>query len=366
MQRFADVLHRIQPERSLNIWRGSGGVRAQKTARRNCRDGKVTTAAKRVSKGCGCAAMPLAHGIVQRQRLLRAQDDAGEVVIGKFGTDARQVGDNGDAMPTQQLSRPQAGKLQQLRRVESTGCDNDFSVCLCGVFHAPGFVLDSGRTLPVKHNARRERVRNNLQVGAIAYRREIGCGGGTANAVPHGCLVKPRAFLFCAVEIRVAWIAGFHGGIDPCLRQRVAVAQIRHAKWPARPVPFVSTTLVIFSLAKVRQYVIKAPARIAQLPPVIEILLLTADINEAVDGTRTAQHAPARRDNIAACAMRLRFGLVAPVKTPVAEKPRVAQRNAQPRMRAVRPGFEQQHFVFTICGEAVCQNAASAAGATAR
>ena len=176
-------------------------------------------------------------------------------------------------------------------------------------------------------------------------------------------MIKACALLLRPVEVGIAWIAALLRGLDKCDGKRMAVAQIGNTQRPAGAVPCIGTALVILGLSEVRQHVVKAPAHIAERAPLIEVLLLAAYVDQAVDRTRTADDAAARRDDVAAVTVGLRLGVVTPVETPVGKKLAVAQWNAQPRMTAVRPRFEQQHAMFAGCCQPVRQYTASAAGA---
>ena len=59
---------------------------------------------------------------------------------------------------------------------------------------------------------------------------------------------------------------------------------------PAVCVQFVGPALLILGAPEIGQHILERPAGIAELPPVIKILVLTADIKEAVDRARSAQH----------------------------------------------------------------------------
>ena len=59
--------------------------------------------------------MGAAHLIVERNPLLQPNNHARLIVILQIATDFRRVGDDGNAEPAQQISRADAGELQQLR-----------------------------------------------------------------------------------------------------------------------------------------------------------------------------------------------------------------------------------------------------------
>src|SRR5262249_50285362 len=92
---------------------------------------------------------------------------------------------------------------------------------------------------------------------------------------------------------------------------------------------------------EVGQHVGGRPARIAQLPPVIVVLVLAADIDHAVDRTRPAQYLAARPVDRAVVGAGIWFRLEHPVHRLVRERLAVAKRNMDPEIRALAAGFEQ-------------------------
>ena len=111
----------------------------------------------------------------------------------------------------------------------------------------------------------------------VAHRR------AAAPAAARGGLEIARAFLARAVEIVVAREARLLGGCDEGVAQRMRLALIGDGERSARAVEGVGAALLVLSLAEIGQHILIAPTDIAELAPMIEILLLAADIDEAVD-----------------------------------------------------------------------------------
>src|SRR5262249_44132108 len=124
----------------------------------------------------------------------------------------------------------------------------------------------------------------------------------------------------------------------------------------------VGAAFVILGHTEIGKHVLVAPACVAELAPVVEVFGLTADVDQSIDGARSAESLAARRYDIAAVAFRLRFGLVAPVVSLVGEELAVAERDMQPGILVGRACFEQQHAVAPRLGQSVRENATSAAG----
>src|SRR5215218_218744 len=105
---------------------------------------------------------------------------------------------------------------------------------------------------------------------------------------------------------------------------------VRYRKRTTCPMQIVGATLLIFRLAKVGQHVVKTPAGIAELPPVVEILRLPANVEQAVNRARSAQHFSARLDDLPVVELGFRLGIVEPVHFGVAEQLAVAERDVDP------------------------------------
>ena len=66
--------------------------------------------------------------------------------------------------------------------------------------------------------------------------------------------------------------------VDERLAQRMRLAHIAHRERPADAVQLVLAALLVLGAAEIRQHVGEAPAGIAELAPVIEVLRLPADV----------------------------------------------------------------------------------------
>jgi hypothetical protein len=85
-------------------------------------------------------------------------------------------------------------------------------------------------------------------------------------------------------------------------------------------VEFICAAFIIFCLAEVREDVIETPTGIAKLAPMVEILRLSADIDQSVDRTGPTKNLAARRDDLPIVALGLRLGYVTPIESVIGEK----------------------------------------------
>jgi len=227
----------------------------------------------------------------------------------------------------------------------------------------PASCSRAGRAPALEHEAGGQRLGLDAQVGAVARRREVGLGGAAAQAAVRGELVVARAFLHRAVEVLGARHAGLPGAFDEGLDQLVPRADVRHLERPVAAVELARAALVALGTHEVGQHLVVAPARVAERGPVVVVLALAADVDQAVDRARAAQRLAARPVDAAAVHVGIGIGLEAPVVDRAPHGLAVADRQVDPRRAVARPGLEQQHARGRVLAQARGQNAAGRAGA---
>ena len=115
-------------------------------------------------------------------------------------------------------------------------------------------------------------------------------------------LQRTDAFLLGAVEIGVELDSP--ASCAPAMKASCSswsVAQVGDAERAAGAVILVGAALLVLGLAEIRQHVVIGPAGIAELAPQVEILLLAADVDQAVDRGRPAEHLAARPVRCGGC-----------------------------------------------------------------
>ncbi len=142
----------------------------------------------------------------------------------------------------------------------------------------------------------------------------------------------------------------------------MGLAHIGDGERAAGSVQRIGAAFLVLGLAKVRQHILEGPAGIAELPPVVEILVLAADIEQAVDGTRAAEHFAARLNDFAVVQFGFRLRCVAPIDPGVVEQFAKAERNVNPDVAVGAAGLQQQYAMTAGCGETIGENATSRAG----
>src|SRR5579872_1853791 len=105
---------------------------------------------------------------------------------------------------------------------------------------------------------------------------------------------------------------------------------IRNRQRATDAVIIVGAAALVFGLLEIGQDIVIAPALIAVLPPAIIVLVLAADIKQAVDRTRAAQNLAARLKHVPSVQARLRLGLIHPVDRLFLEQPAITKRHVNP------------------------------------
>src|SRR5581483_10244118 len=96
-------------------------------------------------------------------------------------------------------------------------------------------------------------------------------------------------FLFRSVEIVGARNAGLLRRFDKSFAKRMRLADIGNRQWTPGTMKLVSAALLILGALEVGEDILERPAGIAELAPVIVVLVLAADIEKPIDRTGTAQ-----------------------------------------------------------------------------
>ncbi len=136
------------------------------------------------------------------------------------------------------------------------------------------------------------------------------------------------------------------------------LGRVGHAERPAGAVEFAGAARLVFGALEVGQHVGRRPAGVAELAPQVEILVLAADVDHAVDAGRTAEHLAARPEDAPAVGAGIGLGLIAPVHRGVGKGLAVAKRDVDPAVAVLAAGFQQHDARRGIFGQARGHDAA--------
>ena len=137
---------------------------------------------------------------------------------------------------------------------------------------------DAGGAATFHNQPKRLRAGEDMKVRTPLGGFQEGGGAAAAAAVPHGHLKVTDAFLVFAVVIIIALVAEPLGSIDPGINHRTGDPAFRHVERTACTSHLGWTTLPVFCTAEQRHNIVPAPADIAKLAPLVEILRLATNI----------------------------------------------------------------------------------------
>src|SRR5262252_4116324 len=179
----------------------------------------------------------------------------------------------------------------------------------------------------------------------------------------RGQLEITGAFLGGPVEIVVARKARLLRGRNESLAQRMRFAHVGNRERPADPMQRILAARLVLAAAKIREHILEAPAGIAELAPMIEVRRLAADVEQAIDRARPAQHFPPRLDDLPVVELDLRLRGIEPIDLTVGEQLAVAERDVDPEMAVMAARLQQENAMATRGGQTIGENAASASSA---
>lgn len=136
-------------------------------------------------------------------------------------------------------------------------------------------------------------VRQDPEIGAPARGVQIGAGCRPAASAFHLALIEAHTFLPRAVEIAVARNARGDEGLDDRIADRVAERNVASVQRATRGMPFVVQIDLVLQSEEIGQHFVEVPAGRTCSGPRVVVGMLTADVDEPVDGRGAAEHAAA-------------------------------------------------------------------------
>ena len=277
--------------------------------------------------------------------------------------------DGGDPRRLQPLGVSDAGKVQDLRRLDGPGAQQDLAVGQGRLHLAPlaEHVVDADGAPLLDANAGGAGPGLDGQVRALAHhRREIGLGRAPPATVADGHLIAAEALLLGPVEVVGQAMARLGTGLDDAAVEGMTLRPLPPADMQRalasmeRGVP----VLIAFGLAEIGQHVRIGPARQPHLPPLVIVPGMAADIDHAVDRRGAAQPLAPGPPQPAVVHVRLRLGPEAPVEVVlVLDQLPHAQRHAHQDGGVGTPGLQQQDLGVRVFGESGREHAAGASAA---
>jgi hypothetical protein len=295
--------------------------------------------------------------IVQRglRRLERVDDGQMILEVSAHGGVSDQ---RGHAVRGEQRARTHARELQQLRRIDGAGAQDDFPIGHGDLLRPIAGPLDAGGTAFAHADFTHPRVRFELEVVAAQRGSQECVGGRSPLAVSNGHLVRAQAFGVRTVEIVGHRQIQLGGRAQPIAAHGMQVRRdIFHIQGAPRQgvARRVDAPLGFF---EARPYVVPAPAHIAHGAPILEIRRHTAAIHQCIDRARAAHHPAARPIHGPPAESRDGAGLVFPIHRRIGKSASVTDRRLDPETCVGTAGLQDEHAVPSVRGEPIREYAA--------
>jgi hypothetical protein len=219
--------------------------------------------------------------------------------------------------------------------------------------------VHTGDAIAVEHQAERERVADDREVVSTARRLEEHRRGAAAEAVLHVGLIEAGAFLLGAVEVvGDGDLAMRRARLDERARGRLKLRRIADRKQAVAAVKLRGAAHVGLGALEVRQHVGVAPARIAELFPLVVVVAVAADVDERVEAAGAADHLAARPVHLAIVDVRLRLRVELPVERAPPQRLVHARRADLERAVLRRAGLDQDDLARGLLREPMREHAA--------
>jgi hypothetical protein len=263
-------------------------------------------------------------------------------------------------MRAQNLGRADTGQHQQLGRIDGAGAYQHFARCGDATHLRSIEDVHPDRPVVVEHDAQGPRLRDHVQIAPRHRRPQIGIRGVAANTVADRQVVQAGTVAPLAVEVLVAVVSASHCSVDECARNGVRDLRRRHCERPARPMPCGPAEDMVLRSDEVGQHVAPAPAWVAEIAPVVEVVRVAPYDDHGVDRARSTQTLAALAENAAQRVAGLHCGRVGPVHLAVPEQ-RPLVRLAYHGRIGIATGLDQRHPAARVFRQAGGQHAAGRA-----
>ena len=237
-----------------------------------------------------------------------------------------------DAQRSQTLALADARELEQLRRIDRPSAKDDLAPGADGS-PSPALVeFDGNRPLALEQDLAGERAGFDPEVRAGHCRVEIGDCGRAALAVADVDLKPADPFLLGSVEIAARKAERFAGG-NCGFGNLVTIGGIGDVERAADRMVVAFAVGLMLGAAEIREDIVPRPALGTQLPPMVVVTALSANVEHGVDRRGAAEHFTARPDMLAVAGAGIGIGQIEPVDLWVLERLRIADRDVNPQVR---------------------------------
>ncbi len=294
---------------------------------------------------------------LHRHRFLAGVLDVHLEVVLQILADTGKVTDHVDAEAPEVIGVPDAGELQELRRVEGTTARDHLGPTR-RVARSPLPVLDPDTTGSLEQQSVRGGTGDQREVRAIEHRVQIGTGR-TEPAPAHHVLVEGgEPLLTEPVDVVGPAEAGLWPGLEPRLEQRVGSGAAFEREWAIITTPLVGAGQALLHPLEVRQAVAIVPGFHARpFGPLLIVGRIPSLEDHAVDARRPAEHLAPSVIDPPTTHVRLGLALVLPVVEAIADRMGERRRHVDEDvpLPVGPPGFDHQDLVGRIGAQPICQ-----------
>ena len=277
--------------------------------------------------------------------------DTHGIVVMQVGADAGKVDTDGNAELLEVLRRADAGKLEHLRRVDGATAEDHLTPGL-GADRLAGLgVRQPGDTVAFDRETGHEGVRLDPQVRPLHGGPQEGACRAGAETAGARLLIVADAILGRAIVVGVVRQSQLLARLDEVVRHGVMGCVIGDDhRATAAPVGGVAREIGL-RLLEVRQDVLEAPAAAAHGGPIVEVLALAAHLQQAIDGSRTAEHLAAWKEQLSPERLLLRLRVIDPVHLGIVEDEKEAGGKAQINAAVHWTGFQDENAIASALAE---------------
>ncbi len=250
-----------------------------------------------------------------------------------------------------------AAELEELRCVERAAAQHHL-VALSRLHLAAHGVLHAGGAGAVEVDAMDESAGDDLQVGALHHRVQVGARRAEASAAVHVAVEAGEALLLVAVDVAGERVAGLLAGFEEGLDERVLRRAALEHEGAAAATPLVDAGQAVLHLLEVGQAVGVVPGLHALVGgPALVVERVAALEDHPVDAAAAAQHLAAGVVHPAAVHERLGLALVLPVVEAAADREHQRGGHVDEDVPLVvgTAGLEHEHPVGRVGAEPVGQ-----------
>ena len=205
-------------------------------------------------------------------------------MILKIFTDTIQLRNHRYTVLLQQHRIPDAGQLQELRRVNHATAKNHTAVCIyCFEFIVFDY-LHAGGAIAGEQYASYQRPLLHCQILSGQSRFQITFGRTPARSVGNCHVHGTKTFLPEAVLVFGITVACLYTCINKCLKKRVLNRSCGYSQWPLAAVIRIFAAIPRFCFSEVRQTMCIGPTWVSGFfgPPVV-VKSMAANIAHSID-----------------------------------------------------------------------------------